>query len=211
MYSPLVGGGFVQHVALLRSEQELRYDEADVRVWHMGPPLIIGQKSIGLARADASCRAVHVAGIVDLDADDLEGIRTWLAEVEKEDRPYGMTGTPRQYIVKPHVEWARASETGRPLYRKFSCAGFVLECYRAAGVQLVSLPDDTLPEVDLQTVLQAYPAAAVEALRARIGIPGPGPWRILLPGYLFHALDRLTPTTALTGYTPSSAAEAHYG
>ena len=104
----------------------------------------------------------------------------------------------RRYIVKPHADWYRAPETGHRLYRRFSCAGFVLECYRHINVDLVCTDDSDLPDVDLATLVNAYPELEREEVLARLGstrndlgIPGGGPWRIVLAGYVFHALDKV--------------------
>ena len=212
MYSPLVPGGFVQHVAILRSDRDLSFNEPNVEVWHMQPPLLVGHASAAAANMDAVCPVVHVVGAIDLDADDCESIKTWLAIVETEKRPYGRIGNLRQYVVKPHVDWERAKETNQPLYRKFSCAGFVVECYReAVGIDLVSLPEITSPEVDLTMVLGAYPDADRESLRERFGIRGTGPWKILLAGYLFHSLKRTPDALIRSGpHLPSNITEAYF-
>jgi hypothetical protein len=206
MYSPQVAGDFVQHVAILRVSRALIFGAENVEVWHMLPPLIVGQASIAEAGGDLLCPAVHITGVADLDPDDCEGIQTWLSIVDKEKRP----GMARQYIVKPHMAWERAKETNRPIYRRFSCAGFVVECYASVGINLVTLPEDTYPEVDLETVRRAYPEAGREGLRERYGIPGNGPWRILMAGYVLHAMDRDPKMVRGGAYTPASVAEAHF-
>ena len=211
MYSPPhVTGGFVQHVAILRERRQLNFGATNVEVWHMVPPLIVGPFTVAAAGGDLLCPVVHVAGVVDLDPDDCEGIQTWLSIVEKENRPYGRVSNFRQYIVKPHMDWERAKETNRPIYRKFSCAGFVVECYASVGLNLISLPEDTYLEVDLQTLIRAYPEAARESMRERYGIAGNGPWRILMPGYVFHAMDREPGVVRVVAYDPTNVTEAHF-
>jgi hypothetical protein len=154
-------------------------------------------------------------GIAPLDIGDLEAVRDWLAEVDKEpppDNPF------RRFIVNPHWKWHEAPETRRRLYRRFSCAGFVLECYRSIDVYLVDTEEGGLPDVHFDIVVKAYPEAGDREKLARLtggvtpedlGIPGDGPWPVLLPGYIFHALQRITEENPRPpAYTPSSVADA---
>lgn len=212
-YSDTTGGGFVRHVAILADETDLRYDQP-ASVWHMGPPLVAGEESKKTPRAQPQC-VVHLAGCIPLDLDEIEGIRDWLADVEKESAPKNPF---KRYVVTPHCAWYFAPETGRPLYRRFSCTGFVLECYRSIGVDLVDTQEAHLPEIDFSMLVQAYPEVERERALARLGltrddlgIPGNGPWRIILAGYVFHALARVTgenPRPA--AYQPGSVANTYF-
>jgi len=77
-------------------------------------------------------------------------------------------------------------------YRRFSCAGFVLDAHRQVEINLLLVDEEALqalPEVDEQMLVLAYPDANRRRLH-RLGVPGNGPWRIILAGYVFHALDR---------------------
>jgi len=209
-YGEAPASRFVQHVALLRSDQELGYATPDVRVWHMGPPLVAGTISEAATVHEATC-TVHMIGVVDLDAQDVEGIETWLAEVDTEDRPSGKLAPLRQYTIHPAVLWVTA-ENGTRLYRRFSCVGFVLDGYRAIGINLI---DDSraenLPAVNLETVADAYgEGVRNERLRNAFGIPGDGPWPILLAGYLIHALNRSDAEIRTSAYLPSSAAKGEF-
>lgn len=201
---------FVTHVAILREEAELRC-AGEAIVWQMKPPLVTGPLSEAVARHDDSRATVHLVGIVHLTAQDVEGIATWLAEVDKEIRPFGVLGTLRQYIVDPPVDWAKA-ENGVRLYRRFSCAGFVMECYRAADINLI---DDAnagnLPEVDLEIIARAYgDNMRRDKMRERFGIPGNGPWRIVLAGYVMHALHRQDHEIRVSPHVPANVAEKDY-
>jgi len=213
MYSEPPGAQFVRHVAILAEDTQLEFSRP-AAVFHMGPPLVAGERSRKTPRAKREC-PVHLLGSVPLDLEDNEGIEDWLAEVDKERMPENPF---KRYIVKPHADWYRAPETGRRLYRRFSCAGFVLECYRYINVDLVCTDDSDVPDVDLATLVNAYPEMEREEVLARLGltrndlgIPGGGPWRIVLAGYVFHALDRVTeedPRPA--AYSPDSVADAHF-
>jgi hypothetical protein len=200
---------FVQHVALLRFDEELNYGRPEVRVWHMGPPLVAGEISVA-ATSEATCTA-HLMGLVQLNAWEIEGIETWLAEVDKEDRPLGKLGLLRQYTVHPPVYWVMA-ENGTRLYRRFSCAGFVLDGYRSIGINLI---DDSgaknLPEVNLKTIADAYgDIVQNERLRQALGITGKGPWRILLTGYLMHSFNRPDDEIRTSPHVPKSEAEKQF-
>ena len=204
MYSDPTDARFVRHVAILAKNSELKWGQP-ATVWHMGPPL----------EGDATLKFVHLVGSVPLDLDDREGIEDWLEEVDKEpppDNPF------RRYIVRPHWDWHTAPETGRPLYRRFSCTGFVLECYRSMGADLVNTEERDLPDVDFDMLLKAYPdlrreRALERAMRGLtrddLGIAGDGPWGLVLAGYVFHALNEITDEDPRPrAYTPKSVADA---
>ena len=97
------------------------------------------------------------------------------------------------YVVHPHVREQTAPD-GTVIYRRFSCAGFVIEAYREVGIELVVTEEGRLPSVPLNTLLLAYPDLQAELqsprLRRMCGLPGEGPWAVVLPGYVLHSLDR---------------------
>lgn len=201
------GSRFVRHVAILRSDAHLYYGCQNILVWHMGPPLVAGGISALTATPEQTVCEPHLIGMIDLDADDMEGIDTWLADVDKEKRPAPL----EQYIVRPAMRWVSAENNAR-LYRQFSCVGFVLECYRSIGVNLLDdLEPSQLPEVDIDTVAAAYGKhVRRDWLRERLGIPGPGPWRIALAGYIFHSLKRTTELVRSVAHIPENIGERHY-
>jgi hypothetical protein len=184
---------FVKHVALLREEGSVSYG-LEVRVFHMGPPLVVGARSQEQAGYDPTCPS-HVAGWVNLTADEREGVIDWLAEVDKEDRPGGLRGIWRTYIVDPPECWHEDKKQVR-LYRRFSCGGFVLACYRdGAGITLMEVPPPTAwPVVSLDEIARAYGSEVrgMGSLRRSLGLHGDGPWSILLAGYVMHAFNRPT-------------------
>jgi hypothetical protein len=211
------GTRFVRHAALLAGPSELPSTD-DVRVWHVGPPLVAGGQSAAEARGFPTCR-VEIVSDLALTARERNYVAAWLAAVDKERRPR----RPFQhYVVHPHVKWQR-SETGRRLYRRFSCVGFVVECYRAAEIDILDT-DGRYPEVDDATLTLAYPdLARIEdaspAVRARLGftsrqdlgLHGGPKLRIILPGYVFHALRRATAADPRpSAYLPTSAVESRF-
>jgi len=209
--------GFVQHVALLVAQCEVS-SASQVSVWHMGPPLRVTDPGASASVPAGECRADLVIEI-PLAADDRNAMLHWKSKVEKERRPSALF---QQYVIDPPIVWIR-SETGRKLYRRFSCAGFVMSCYASAGIFILNQETD-FPAASLADVERAYPqlrrllqmAPAAQAKLgfrdlADFGIPGDGPWQIVLAGYIFHSCHRLTAAThRLTPYSPISVKEAFY-
>ena len=98
-----------------------------------------------------------------------------------------------QYVVAPHVREEKADD-GTTKYRRFSCAGFVIEAYREAAINLLMTEAAELPDVGLNTLLQQYPdharALLLPPMRKKAGLEGEGPWRVVLAGYVLNSLDR---------------------
>jgi hypothetical protein len=201
------GAHFVQHVAILREDTNLNYAKPNVYVWLMGPPLAAGARSVAAASEEPVC-TVHLAAFLELDVHEMEGIETWRYEVDQENRP---SNPFHQYIVHPAVEWVTA-ENGTRLYRKFSCAGFVLDCYRSIDIALIDWKDaDNLPEVDLELVAHAYGnEVRRDRLRQRLGLSGNGPWKIVLAGYVMHAFNRSDDDTRRSPHVPATVAEKDF-
>jgi len=212
-YTSEPGSRFVQHVGLTRDEGPTSHG-TEVPVWDMRPPLVAGTISASKTQQDATCPA-HVVGWLSLTSDEREGITDWLAEVDKQVRPNTRSGLAEQYTVslRPEDQWHH-DEKGVPLYRRFSCVSFVLAAYLdGAGINLVDTSNpETLPEVDLETVARAYGEhlRRLAHVRAEVGLPGAGPWRILLAGYVCHAMNRTDESIRIAPYTVPGAAEADF-
>ncbi|MDQ3330995.1 MAG: hypothetical protein M3552_10120 [Planctomycetota bacterium] len=163
---------------------------------------------------------VDIVSDIDLTGEQFEAIADWLAVVDKERRPNASNpiGQMRQYVIAPHVKWHPPED---PLYRRFNCVGFVIECYKSAGISVIDTEAE-LPDVDLATLRKAYPGQLEkielikndrvrQKLKEDLGIPGDGPWKIILPGYVFRSLERATPDTPRPpAYVPKELSEAHY-
>ncbi|NQV26715.1 MAG: hypothetical protein HQ518_20375 [Rhodopirellula sp.] len=211
---------FVRHVALLREPTEVTGGAA-VAVYESAPPVFASPDS-----AERLANA-HVVSDLALRTSESEAMTNWLARVATENRSFAPIF--QQYKIKPHMEWVRASETNRRIRRRFSCAGFVLEAYRAAEIQLVH-PNVPFPAASDEQLKHAYSnlfdlEAANPQVRKRIGfidradlgLTGDGPWSVLLPGYLFHAGSKATadiprpapfaPTVVAEAYFPKTATE----
>ena len=208
---------FVRHVALLASEANVSAN-AEVAVLHMGPPIVAGAES---ASAPGAARTVHVhiVGDLALTIGERNAMKNWFAKVDKQQRPRQLF---QQYVVKPPMKWEH-SEKGRKLFQRFSCVGFVLECYSAAGIEVID-SDAEFPEVDEQILRSAYPDIfKVEGTDKRVqdrlgfkgrgdlGVGGNGPWRIALAGYVFHSLERAsTDSPRPQPFSPASISDACY-
>jgi hypothetical protein len=213
----------VCHVGILCAGSHLRHG-MEAEVFQMGPPLYVGGEEV--APADR-VMTVHLAGWPDgWDEDDREGIDTWLERVRK-------SALRIEYVVYP--AWGKDFEkeggyecdeaTGRKIARRCSCASFVAHCYKeGAGIHLV-VGEELLPRVCLTTIQQIWARQFAEvlakvkeerlrdyvagrALRA-LGLSGEGPWPVLLPGYIFHALNQ-PDRDEQDPYQPKSEAEGRF-
>lgn len=124
----------------------------------------------------------HAVGWIDeLSTEEYGRIEDWLNELKT-------TTIKIEYIGFPAAEIETDKVTRRPIGRKFSCAGFVHSCFKEAlGIELVA--EEDLPEVGLDLLKRVW-GPIVETRRGQRHLRGPGPWRVLLPSYLFHALAR---------------------
>jgi len=181
---------FVRHAALLREAANLR-SASEVAVWHMGPPVSLSTGSPQWCRCE-------LIGQIELSNEEIEAIDDWIASVSTQ-----YTGFPilpfQQYVVAPHMVWVK-SEEGRSLRQRFSCVGYVIEAYRSAEIDLIDV--STVPDVERGMVEMIYgslgriagnPALANYLGFAGfddLGVPGDGPWPVVLPGYLFHSARR---------------------
>ena len=170
--SPLRRDHFLFHVGLLRQDSSLRLKDR-VEVWHCGPPVLAGAQSLRHIMSRLGRRAIDAVGTFDITSDDQEGISTRLAEIDDEKRPDSHI---EHYVSDPHMKPV-LDEDGRVLFTKFSCTGFVLECYEFIGIYILDWTDENFPKVDYQTLASAYTAAGVD----RLGIKD-WPRPIVLPG-----------------------------
>ncbi len=203
---------FVRHVALLRDDCELYFGSlATVR--HTLPPIVAGEHSSQvLPQAYGQCAVHVVAYLEDLTADEAAGIETTLADIDVQTQLIGPAPALSHYVVDPPVLWVIDNVTGTKRFRKFSCVGFVLECYQeGAGICLLNL-DGQFPPVDIETLAAVYGnPVRNEKLRQRFGLTGPGEeWRIVVPGYVMHSLARTSSEVRQLPYAARSADEANF-
>jgi hypothetical protein len=168
---------FVKHVALHKGAACAISLGQRVTVVHMGPPL----------QTDGEV-APHAAGRVPLTVSEIAQISVWVDQVADEHKRAG-TGPTRQYVIDPPWQDRRDPNTGVRRYRRYSCAGFVLDAHHQVGIKLLDLDKTALPDVYEKTLRSAYPDAPIHRLRA-FGLLGKEPWRIVLGGYVLHSLSR---------------------
>lgn len=162
----------VFHVGVLEQAQLIASGDL-VSVFHMADPL---SKLELPGTVDA-----HALGwVLDLGDDDHESIKEWAVGLAS-------GGFELKYLAFPSYEINKDPATGRVIRREFSCAGFVQACYEEALQIWLIAPTDELPEVSRDVLLCVWDERELSAAR-RYGLRGPGPWKVLLPSYLFHAL-----------------------
>lgn len=212
------GNDFVKHAALLRRNGEVNPTNP-VDVFHMGPPIVTGDET-GLRNSSSKQIHAHVIGDLLLDQSECEAVTDWLAGVEKEHRELRLK-LFEQYKILPHVD-RDVSEEGRRGSRRFSCAGFVIEAYRAAEIELLELGQ--LPQAKELELQHAYSSLIeiekrpVEVQlklgfkgRKDLGLTDADGWPIALPGYLFHSTSRATDESPRPQpYRPKGVHEAYF-
>lgn len=173
--------GFVRHVALARTAVRGQTPAAGLPAAHMQPPLDLTGEA-----------TVHVHGTLPLSIEEQQAVERFVRDLDLEYTRLN-SQPEQQYCVRPHTR-NTTSPDGTVFLRRFSCVGFAVEAYRDARLEVVATDDASLPSVTLETLLLAYPDMArwlnSPAARARAcGLPGDGPWPVLLPGHFFAALD----------------------
>jgi hypothetical protein len=175
------GGEDVTHVGLLATASDVTAG-GNVAGLQMGAKLYVEPPTNIVA---------HIAGTLPLSREQAEGLEEWIAEVRT-------LAAVCVYIALPAAEFVSDSQSGRRKHWKFSCAGFVETAYSAgAGVRLV-VDETKLPLLELTTVKRIWaPVLNIledEKLQRKFldkyGLKGNGPWKVLVPGYLLHALQR---------------------
>jgi hypothetical protein len=188
---------FIGHVGLSIEERDGFGETDELALVHMMPPL-----EHGGSRSPISC-----AGTVGLTVDEMRQIDVFVDELRSE-YDAARIRSDRQYVIAPHARDIQAVD-GTTTCRQFNCAGFVIEAYRDAGIDLLHTDPNALPSVSLEILIGQYPAVGQRLLnprmRERYGIPGDGPWPVVLASYVMNALARpeveirAHPHTAMAG------------
>lgn len=186
---------FIRHVGLFSQELDAATNQSSLSLTHMGPPLGIAENHV-----------VQAAGSAELDADELEQVRVFVEELRREYEAEQLRGG-RQYVVHPHV---REPDETVPC-RRFSCAGFVIEAYRDAGIELLPSDEGSRPQVAIHVLKDAYPDLADRLdnprIREMVGLDGDGPWPVVLAGYVVNALARTRAEILAESYAPVTGDE----
>lgn len=170
---------FVTHVALLDEDKSSLKSGDEASAVHMRPPL---------KREDKI--TVNVGGCIPLTNDERKQVETWIEKVNDESRGYHW---PDQYVIHPPWKDEYDRNTGIRRYRRYSCAGFVLDSHLHININLLDINENVLPSVDRGTIIKAYPNVEKHPdLLIKWGLKGDGPWKVVLAGYVLHALNRST-------------------
>jgi hypothetical protein len=189
--------GFIAHVALVDSVSQTLNTGTPIEVVEMGPPL----------RRSASQQRLDAWGAVPLTVDEQLAIGVFIDE-RVDEHAAARLRPDEQYVVRPHTT-ARRSADGTVIYWLFNCVGFAIEAMKASGLNVIVTDESQLPLVSLTTLESQYPdlARLSERMRGRLGIPGSGPWNVMLGGYLLHALNRTSSEIRAQAYAPVSGDE----
>jgi hypothetical protein len=193
---------FVSHLGLALDAQATITVGAELNVAEMRPPLTEAGDTWPIA----------IVGTVPLTNDERNQIRVFLDERageygSKNRNSNAPVAAPRQYTIHPHVRRPTADCS----YHRYSCVGLVIEAYREAGVDLLLTDDQHLPRVTLALLRWAYADLGRRLddprTRARYGLAGDGPWPVVLPGYVLHALARDETEIRKAPYPPQAGDE----
>jgi hypothetical protein len=177
------GKSFIGHVGIsIENRDDLTNSSRVLRLAHMGPPL---QRD-----TDDVAQEIDVVGSTELSADEQSRIELFIDELEFEYESE-KARPKRQYIIKPHFV---ADDEDKFPFPRFSCGGFVIEAYRDIEIDLLKTDAASLPVVNIETLIKAYPdherRLRHRKLRAMYGLEEDGPWPVVLSGYVCHALNR---------------------
>jgi hypothetical protein len=183
---------FVRHVGLANQRRSLRAGD-EIQLVDMGPPL----------REGGDGKPVQTVGVAGLRFGDREKIRTFVEGIIDEQTAARIRGRPdKQYVILPHA----VDRSEDVPYRRFSCAGFVIEAYRELEIDLLIPEAEQLPLVPIDKLIDAYGDLGDHLrdpqLRAKFGLDGEGPWPVVLAGYVLNALNRSEEDIRQAAYTP---------
>ncbi len=175
---------FVCHVGLASSERSEVRAGNGVAVDHMGPPL----------ERDAEILA-HVVGTASLTYGQVNQIKNFVNGHLGERRAQEIDPL-RRFVIRPHAEPFR-DNNGVTVCMRFSCAGFVIQAYRDAGIDLLDTNEESLLPVKRETLGTVYPlvlrsswAALNRKYEWGLDENDEESWPVVLPGYVLHALNR---------------------
>lgn len=210
-YAPLTSQTWVVHAALCAADCNAVYGD-DISCWHMAPPLRFpaGYRHFS-SDADAQCETHVIAYVDDLTPGEAAKIETWIGNLDTVTPTFNEgVRTGEQYTIHPHARMVRDVTTGTRRFRRFSCAGFVVDCYRAARLPLLPLDTRQLPACSQAELISVYAFLSNPIAREDFGVGNAGPWALTLPGYLFHSLLRAPEEVRRCPYIPASVQEARF-
>jgi hypothetical protein len=164
----------VAHVALVQS----------VTTRHAAKLVVVEAGIRGVRVHEADADEFTLVGSLQLSEAQEREILVWAHEIST-------SGAQAQYVCVP--AYAEGHDANDTLVRKVSCAGLVVEAYRAAGVTLL-VNEAALPRLKWSDLVSVWGVLLEYThntkTRRRLGLEaGSEPWPVLLPGYLFHAIE----------------------
>lgn len=185
----------VSHVGILADARDLKLVQMGrqlaVAAFHMANPS-------DKLEMPGTMQVNAVGWLHDMTPDEQASIEDWLNELKT-------IANTIEYWACPSRVLRKDPSTGRDIAVKFSCAGFVQHCFAEAVLVELVVCDEELPEVDVDVLKEAWPFVVRQQHRGQaeqlLG-GGHGPWKVLLPGYLFHALKL---ERAALPYRPAAA------
>ena len=147
----------------------------------MGPPVVAGELTQEVARRrkrqEERCSA-HVLGAIHLPTGAVERMRTWREGIDRQ--LHGASSAFWGYVVRPPMRPKIDQKTKRIRFWRFSCAGFVLACYRAGlGSKVVITKETRLPLVYLDVLRDAYGEVDEDARSGALAAMGLGGYCLL--------------------------------
>jgi hypothetical protein len=169
---------FVRHLGFADEQKDNVKKGVEIRAKHMNPPF--KQSSI----------QIDVIGSAGLSADMVQNIKIFLDERESEYNAHlKRRDWLKQYIACPHKKDVLGRD-GTIIYSRYSCAGFVVEGYEEAKIELINIENLPLVTESLLGKVFEELSRLNSDQRNELGIVGNGPWPVLLPGYVMHSLNR---------------------
>ena len=184
---------FIRHVGLSAERlNHIRFG-SKVRMVHMGPSLTLEDERTPIHAIGSACLTAGQIRQIGVFVD--EQMAEYEAEKLRKDK---------QYVICPHVKEPDSDCS----CRRFNCAGFVVEAYRDAGIDLVTTDADSLLPVSLETLSHAFPDVAPllqsPKRRVKYGLIGDGPWPVFLAGYVMNAMNRSVREVREQSYVPQA-------
>ena len=176
----------VSHVGILEGARFVSAGDK-VPVFHMA-------NAIALLELPGTMDAHALGWLVDMADEEHKSVSGWLQRIKT-------SSVKIDYLAFPAFETLRDKANGRTIGRKFSCAGFVQCCFEEALQVSLVVSLEHLPNVDRNLLEEVWDARIV-ARGVRYGLRGAGPWKVLLPSYIFHALNK---TRTELPHNPSAA------
>jgi len=194
---------FIGHVLLCDVDEptNVNLESASVPSVHMGPPLKQSQQQIdviGIAELDAGNVSQGERRQIKSFVDDrlLERCaqKSRLEKLGKKLHPKS------EYVIHPA---AREPDADYPLWR-FNCAGFVLNAYLEANIELVD--QSHAPAVTLDFLKNAFPKERKRLdnseFQKEMGIDMEDRWPVIMAGYVVNSLNRSANEIRQTPFSP---------